>query len=128
MYPTTEDQRSLTGAIAKIAVLGLLMVIIRASRSPSGVVLEWEPDAFLSGALMGLTLIASDYARLPAGRRLAPKSAIVLGIVTLALLGVALALLPHADLDPGWRRYAIVVLALPSLYLIVAGARHARLP
>lgn len=127
MLPPTEGRHSLTGAIAKIVVGGVLMVIIRAFRTASGVELGWDPEAFLSGAFLGLTLVASDYARSGAERRLPPTSAIGLGGGTLALIIMVIAMIPHPAGDPRWGMVAATCLTLPSLYLIVAGVRHARL-
>lgn len=106
--------------------MGVLLTAVRAFRTASGVDIAWDPEALLMGAFLGLTLVASDYARDGAERRLAPTSAIRLGITTLAVIVIAVALIPHPAGDWRWGMLAAICLALPSLYLIVAGVRHAR--
>jgi integral membrane sensor domain MASE1 len=87
----------------------------------------WVPQWLLTGLWFATLYVASAYRRLPLDQRLAPLSAAALGIVN---LGFTAWMVQHARQPPipvrpvEW--LLLSVMAMPSVYLLVAGLRQYR--
>lgn len=124
MEATDERSQSTLGVIGKIVLAAVIMGAIRAAAKSSGVEVVWDPEAFLSGAFLGLLQVSFDYRRLPASRRLAPLPTVALGLGSLAIMGVVLASAPRPLTEVDWIGWlALPVMVAAPLYLLVAGVR-----
>ena len=117
------SMRTLVYVVFVMIVFGMSISIIDPHPSDA----YWVPQWLLTGLWFATVYVATAYRRLPLDQRLAPLSAVALGIVNLGFTGwmVQHARQPRIPLDAvAW--LLLSVMALPSIYLLVAGLRAYR--